>query len=113
MYSEMLPEGGLSSAQRRHIQRDIARWKLELEMANSFTTSELSHYISELQEMEDTTLVRWWADNVGEWVASRRDLDVPLDVDMEDWIEDQFEVLIDGEATGYGFVVDVELPQPT
>lgn len=112
MYSEMVPNGGLSSAQRRYIQCDIARWKLELEMANSFTTSELSHYITELQELEDTTLVRWWMDNVGEWVASRRDLDVPLDVDMEDWIEDQFAVLIDGEATEYGFVVDVEMPQP-
>lgn len=112
MYSEMIPEDGLDSTQRRHIQRDIARWKLELEMANSFTTSELSHYISELREMEDTTLVRWWMDNVGEWVASRRDLDVPPEVDMEDWIEDQFAVLIDGEATEYGFVVDVELPPP-
>ena len=110
MSKEKVPTDGFSPAQRRRIQRDLGCWKFELELPNRFSDDDLDEYLHELQALNDETLACWWTDNVGEWVASRGDLDIPPDVDVEDWIDAQFDALVRGETTAYGFVVDVRLP---
>lgn len=110
MSKEKVPTDGFTTAQRRRIQRDLGRWKLELEMPNQFSGEDLDEYLQKLDTLDDETLACWWTDNVGEWVASRSDLDIPLDVNFDEWLDAQFDTLIRGDTTAYGFVVDVRLP---
>ncbi|CDK38081.1 hypothetical protein BN903_281 [Halorubrum sp. AJ67] len=105
-----MPTDGFTTAQRRRIQRDLGRWKLELEMPNRFSDADLEAYLQELQTLDDETLACWWTDNVGEWIASRGDLDIPPDADVDEWLDAQFDTLVRGDTTAYGFVVDVLLP---
>lgn len=102
----------LTADERRHVIRDIANWKVELEHTGgrSFSDDELDDYIEELADTPDDDLESWWYGSVGEWVASRQDMPVPEEMAFEDWLDHQFEKLKAGEETPWGYVVEVALP---
>lgn len=97
----------LGSEERDRIVKDISRWKYELEMGNEFSGEDLQEYIAMLQEMSDRELKAHWKSTVGEWVASRNDVHPPEDTEFENWLTTQFENLIAGKRTAYGFVVEL------
>lgn len=101
----------LTDDERENIIRDILRWRLELDMNDGgVEQEEWDHYIDDLETCSDSELIKWWNSTVGEWVASRSDLDIPEDVTFGEWIDEQFDRLKEGEETGYGYVVSVHYP---
>lgn len=98
-----------TQAERSRIIKDIARWKCELEIEQEFTHSELTDYVEQLRECDDDALKSFWEDTVGEWVASRTDLNIPPDHDFDNWLNNQFERLTNGHQTDYGFIIDVNI----
>ena len=105
-----------SDEERNRIITDIMHWKCELEYGEGFPPNEFRDFVDELRELGDQELKQFWENHVGEWLASRSDLD---DADsgegdsFDSWLEDQFEKLTSGETTNYGFVVSVDVPQQT
>lgn len=100
--------------ERHRIILDIAHWKTELEHTGGreFTDDDLKMYIDQLRALSDDDLESWWVSTVGEWVASRGDLDIPDDKSFDDWIDQQFDNLIAGDDVEWGYVVTVDLPAP-
>lgn len=93
--------------ERFHILKDIARWKAELHMNDSIEHRKYRAYLKEAAQCNDEELKRWWDGNVGEWVASRGDLNIPPSKDIETWLDEQFNKLIQGEDVEYGYVIGV------
>jgi hypothetical protein len=100
---------GYTQAERSRIIKDIAQWKCELEIDQEFTHSELTNYVEELRKCDDDTLESFWEDTVGEWVASRTDLNIPPNRDFDSWLDSQFERLISGHQTDYGFIIEIDI----
>lgn len=96
--------------ERNRIIKDIARWKCELEIDQEFDHDDLTAFISSLRDHSDIELKSHWQDTVGEWVASRTDLDIPPAQDFTSWLTNQFHRLVNGQQTDYGFIIDVTLP---
>lgn len=132
--STSLPE--FSDKQRNRIITDIMHWKCELEMDQEFPPEEFQSFANGLRALGDADLKKFWEENVGEWLASRSDLELEAEpdkpsivewhdcltagvpgststqeVDFEEWLETQFEKLINGDETGYGYVVNVSVRQ--
>lgn len=124
----------LSDKQRNRIITDIMHWKCELEMDQEFPPEEFQSFVDDLRALGDAELKSFWEENVGEWLASRSDLEIEVEpdkpsiiewhdcltagvpgtsstqeVDFEEWLETQFEKLINGDGTDYGYVVNVSV----
>lgn len=105
-----------SDVERNRIITDIMHWKCELEYGEGFPPKEFQDFVDELRELDNPELKQFWENHVGEWLASRDDLDAAPSWEgdgFNSWLESQFEKLTTGEATDYGFVVSVDVPQQT
>lgn len=98
-----------TQTERQCIIKDIARWKCELEIDQAFTHNDLTEYVEGLREYDDAALNSFWENTVGEWVASRTDLNIPPGHDFDSWLNSQLERLTDGNQTDYGFIIDVDV----
>lgn len=99
--------------ERARIIRDIARWKVELVEVGGgghFSYEKLQQFVDSLRDQNDADLVEFWRGTVGEWVCSRHDVD--FGDDPEEFLNDQLDKVAAGEELAYGYVVDVELPEP-
>lgn len=104
-----------SDVERNRIITDIMHWKCELEYGN-FPPEKFQDFVDELRGLTDQELKQFWESNVGEWLASRDDLDDANSWEedgFDSWLESQFEKLTSGETTNYGFVVSVDVPVQT
>jgi hypothetical protein len=105
-----------SDEERNRIITDIMHWKCELEYGEGFPPNEFRDFVDELRELGDQELKQFWENHVGEWLASRDDLDAGISWEEEgfdSWLASQFEKLTNGETTDYGFVVSVVVQQQT
>jgi hypothetical protein len=128
-----------SDRERNRIITDIMHWKCELENDQDFPPEKFQAFVNKLRSMDDAELKGFWKDHVGEWLASRDDLNFepeteklkivewhdvltaslngvepPESGDFDDWLDSQFEKLISGEQTDYGYVVNVDVqPRPS
>ena len=105
--TETEPEGETelpyAGEQRERVVDDLCRWKIEYEDFE-MAESERETWRSRLSEMDDEELRDTWYDCVGEWLCSRADL--PWDEHGTDqYLDEQFQSLLSGQATEYGFVV--------
>lgn len=87
----------------------MTRWKVECEETGGrdFGPEDLSEYVKSMDDMNDSDLEDAWYSTVGEWVLSRRDLDIPDDYDS--WIDDQLEKLKSGEDVEYGYLASCQV----
>lgn len=123
-----------SHQERDRIIIDIMHWKCELESDQDFPPEEFQSFLEKLRSLNDKELKQFWEEHVGEWLASRDDLnfqaepdkpriiewhealttslngsDLPEQRDFDTWLDAQFEKLINGEPTDYGYVVNVDV----
>lgn len=127
-----------SEEQRHRLITDIMHWKTELELDQEFPPEEFQKYVDMLQTKDGTELKQMWEETVGEWLASRNDLDRGVElspptsvgahkslvgpdpeptptkqVPFTEWLKVQFEKLVTGGNTDYGFVVNVDVATDT
>lgn len=104
-----------SDVERNRVITDIMHWKCELEYGN-FPPEEFQDFVDELRGLSDQELKQFWESNVGEWLASRDDLNDANswgEGSFDSWLESQFEKLKSGETTNYGFLISVNVPVQT
>lgn len=105
---------GYSPLERNRIIIDIMHRKCELEIDSEFQAA-----LNNLRGLSDVELKQFWKEAVGEWLASRDDLsvrsgpDTSADADFDDWLDTQFEKLVNGELTDYGYIVTVDVQADT
>jgi len=132
--SEQVTSPSFSREERNRIITDIMHWKCELEISGDFPPEEFQAFVDKLRSMDDPELKEFWEEHVGEWLATRDDLDFEsgpdkpkivewhevlraslngsspsVGSDFDAWLETQFEKLINGERTDYGYVVNVDV----
>lgn len=126
-----------TAEERYQIINDVLRWKLEYEKDRAFPPEELQKFVDLLRSKTDSELKAFWETTVGEWLASRGDLEFrykaekprivewyeclspkesPTEpgekIDFDHWLELQFQKLINGLETDYGFIIQVDLEPP-
>lgn len=88
----------LTNSERKEVIDDIMEWTAE---------TEYSQNREDLKAMTDKGLVDEWFGSVGEWIASRDDMNRRYENStkdsMDDFIETEFKALVQGKETEYGF----------
>lgn len=99
----------MDDKERARVIRDLTRWKAECEQTGGrdFSPEDLSEYVKSMDNMSDIKLEDAWYSNVGEWVLSRRDLDIPDD--YEKWLDKQFDNIKSGENIEYGYLASCQI----
>jgi hypothetical protein len=123
-----------SREERNRIIADIMHWKCELMMDREFPPEDFQCFVEKLRELDDAGLKKFWEEHVGEWLASRSDLDMDVSTvdnrivdwheclsagvtgeeptnktDFDEWLDNQFQKLVNGQDTDYGYVVSVSV----
>lgn len=96
-------EEPLADNQRKQLIDDLGKWKVEYEDFD-ISDEELAQWENHLKEMDDDELRSTWRSCVGEWLCHRSNLHGD-ELDGEEWVEQQFRKLLNGEQTDYGYCV--------
>lgn len=103
----------LSDDQRARVIRDLLCHKAEEAEAGGdiFEREDIQEWALWLEQKPPEELRSIWNQHVGEWLASRDDVgpsDEP-EMDFDDWLDAQYQALLEGRETAYGYVLDVEI----
>ena len=93
---------GPSENGRQRVIDDLVRWKIECERFG-IDDEEIAAWREQLKEKDDAELAATYRGTVGEWLCSRSDLDFG-GLDAGEFVDEQYERLLDGRETDYGYV---------
>lgn len=102
---------------RDYLIEDIINWKIELEEVGGggeYTDKNIENLVQELEKLSETQLLDRWRHSVGEWIASRSDVNREWDKfceekpskasEYDNLVEWQLEKLVNGKDTDYGYI---------
>lgn len=107
-------------SKKHNLIEDYLSWKNELEVTGGreYPDSKLQEDYEELLTKNIQELRDMWRSTVGEWIASRDDVNQRYNEEkqenefqgsFEDYIEEQLKRVEEGEETAYGFTHPVSL----
>ncbi|ERJ07400.1 hypothetical protein HLRTI_000442 [Halorhabdus tiamatea SARL4B] len=106
----------LSDEQRARVIRDLLCHQAESAEAGKevFEKEEIQEWALWLKDEPPDELRSIWEGSVGEWLASRGDVGPADDpeTDFDEWVDEQYQRLLNGIETDYGFVRKVEIDVP-
>lgn len=96
----------LTDDQRRNIVKDILNWKNEYNRPRPADETDLDAYQDRLESTDNSGLVDWWYQTVGEWIAARDGCSPPSTVSFDTYLQYQLGLVIDGEfdETDHGYL---------